>query len=152
MIPAIFRVLPRLALMASIGLFLLCLFSGGFYSSAARPENAFPGWQLLLFGWSAIPHGGVAWLANPAIGVAWALFSPKRPGRSAALAALALAFMTSFLFENRVASIYSENPSSVAGYGPGYWLWVASASMLLLGAAVATMPGEFLHEKIDVAH
>jgi hypothetical protein len=72
---------------------------------------------------------------------------PKASRSSAALAALALAFMISFLFENTVTSVYSENASSIAGYGPGYWLWVASASMLLLGAAVAAMPTRFLHEK-----
>lgn len=149
---AFFRLFPRFALTVSIGLFCLCLFSDGFYSSDAKPDGVFAGWQLFLFGWSAIPHGGIAWLANPAIGVAWVLFSQKRPGRSAALAALALAFMTSFLLEDRVASVYSENASNVAGYGPGYWLWVASASMLLLGAAVAAMPSEFLHENVDVAH
>jgi hypothetical protein len=92
----------------------------------------------------------MAWLANPTIGVAWLFFSQKRPGRSAALASLALAFMISFLFENKVASVYSENASSVAEYGLGYWLWVASASTFLLGTIVAAMPTEFLHKKVSV--
>jgi hypothetical protein len=144
---AVFLYFPKIALQSSIALSGLCLLSDAFYPYASRPDSAVPGWQLLLFGWSAIPHGGIAWLANPAIGVAWALFFLKRPGRSAGLAALALALMLSFLFESKVTSIFSETSTFVAEYGPGYWLWVACASMLLLGSIVAALPTEFLHHE-----
>jgi hypothetical protein len=112
---------PKLSLLTSIGLFCLCLLGDGFYSHASRPDSAVSGWQLFLFGWSAIPHGGVAWLANPVIGVAWVLFSLKHPGRSAGLAVLALALMISFLFESKVTSIYSETStvSPIAGSATG---------------------------------
>lgn len=142
---------PKFAVLASVGLFCLCLINDGFYSHASRPGSAVPGWQLLLFGWSAIPHGGAAWLANPVIGVAWALFFLKYPGRSAGLAALALALMIGFLFESRVTSIFSETSTFVAEYGPGYWLWVACASALLLGSIVAALPTEFLDQERDSA-
>lgn len=144
---AFFLFFPKIALLASIGLFCLCLLGDGFYPYASRPDSAIPGWQLFLFGWSAIPHGGIAWLANPVIGAAWALFFLKHPGRSAGLAALALAFMISFLFESKVTSIYSETSTFVAEYGPGYWLWVACASTLLLGSIVAALPTEFLEQE-----
>jgi hypothetical protein len=142
---------PKLSLLTSIGLFCLCLLGDGFYSHASRPDSAVSGWQLFLFGWSAIPHGGVAWLANPVIGVAWVLFSLKHPGRSAGLAVLALALMISFLFESKVTSIYSETSTVVADCGLGYWLWVASAFALLLGSIVAIMPTEFLNQRANNA-
>ena len=144
---AFFLSFPKIALLTSIGLFCLCLLNDGFYPHASRSDSAVPGWQLLLFGWSAIPHGGAAWLANPVIGVAWALFFLKHPGRSAGLAALALALMISFLFESKVTSIYSETNTFVAEYGAGYWLWVACASTLLLGSIVAALPTEFLDQE-----
>ena len=146
-----FQSFPKLALLVSIGLFCLCLLNDGFYPHASTPDSAVPGWQLLLFGWSAIPHGGVAWLANPVLGVAWVLFFLKHPGRSAGLAALALALMISFLLESKVTSMYSETGTLVAGYGAGYWLWVACASTLLLGSIVAALPTEFLDQESNGA-
>jgi hypothetical protein len=151
MMRTFFLSFPKLTLLASIGLFCLCLLNTGFYQHASTPASAVPGWQLLLFGWSAIPHGGVTWLANPVLGAAWAFFLMKHPGRSAGLAALALALMISFLFESKVTSIYSETSTFVAGYGPGYWLWVACASTLLLGGIVAALPTEFLDPERNAA-
>ena len=136
--------LREVTLLASIGLFCLSLFYEGFYWAPSSPHSAFPGWQLLFFGWSAIPHGGVAWLANPVIGVAWIFLALRRLGRSAGLAALGLALMASFLLVSTVASIYGETTESVVAYGFGYWLWVASAVVLLLGSLVAALPTNFL--------
>jgi hypothetical protein len=136
--------LRKVTLLVSMGLFCLSLFFEGFYWAPSSPLSAFPGWQLLFFGWSAIPHGGVAWLANPVISLAWVFLALRRLDRSAGLAALGLALMVSFLFVSSVASMYGETTESVVAYGFGYWLWVASAVVLLIGSLVAALPTKFL--------
>ena len=138
-----FNVFPKLALLTSISLFCTCLFCDGFYWTSS-PDRAYPGWQLLLLGWSAIPHGGIAWFANPALGLGWTFLASRRPVRSAGLASLGLAFMFSFLLVSEVTSVYASTSSGVTGYGIGYWLWVASAVTLLLASLVSALPTEFL--------
>jgi hypothetical protein len=140
-----FNHFPKLVFLTSIGLFGTSLFCDGFYW-ASSPDRAYPGWQLLLLGWSAVPHGGAAWFANPALGLGWTLLALRRPLQSAGLASLGLAFMLSFLLVSEVTSMYASTSSGVAGYGIGYWLWVASAATLLLASLVLAMPTEFLKQ------
>lgn len=144
-----FAVFPKVALYMSICLFCLSLLGETFYLKTSIPRAGFPGWQLLLFGWSALPHGGLSWLANPAMCAAWLLLALDHPARSAGLAALGLALMLSFLLVSEVASMYGEGVMSPAAYGTGYALWIASAIVLLLGTFIAAMPTEFLNERAN---
>lgn len=144
-----FTFFPKIALLASICLFCLSLLSDAFYLTTSTPRTGFPGWQLFFFGWSALLHGGVSWLANPAMCAAWLLLALRCPVRSAGLAALGLTLMVSFLLVSEVASMYGESIERPAAYGAGYALWIASAIVLLLGSIVAALPTEFLNESAN---
>ncbi len=141
-----FAVFPKVALYVSICLFCISLLSDAFYCTASAPRSGFPGWQLFFFGWAALPHGGVSWLANPAMAAAWLLLASHRPVLSGGLAALGLTLMLSFLLVSEVASMYEDGIVRPAAYGAGYALWVASAIVSLLGSIVAAMPTNFLNE------
>ena len=145
MLLTFFRVAPKMAQLISVGLFGISLFSDAFYRHVSDSQSAFPGWQLFFFGWSAIPHGGASWLANPALCAAWLYFARGYPIRSAGLSVLGLALMASFLSVDEVTSVYASSSAAVAGYGVGYKLWVASAIVSLLGGIIAVMPTEFLN-------
>jgi len=129
------RVVQRyLLLWLSIALFALCLANDGYYIEGPDPRAWAPAWGLLLFGWIGLFSGTIAWLANPALLTAWVMFYFGRYRRSAAFALIAAALMVSFLFAKTVVSSEAPTYSKVTGYGLGYWLWVASAFVLLIGA------------------
>lgn len=140
-----FRYFPKLALIASLLLFALSLANDAYSTSYDAGSGGHPGVFLLLLGWLGIAWGGtLAWLANPALGVAWAFFIRKRHGYSGAAAAVALLLMLSFLFQDTVIASEAPTYAQITGYSSGYWLWVASAVALLLANAVAGMPTDFL--------
>ena len=103
-----------------------------------------PALFLLFVGWYGLVAGCVAWFANPVMSLAWFLFVAKKPGFAAAGAALALALMLSFLFQDSVIASEAPTYAVIAGYARGFWLWVASAASLLTASIVAAMPTEFL--------
>lgn len=140
-----FRYFPKLAFVASILLFALCLANDAYSTTYDVAGGGHPGVFLLFLGWFGIAWGGtLAWLANPALGMAWAFFVHKRYGLSVIAAAAALLLMLSFLFQDMVIASVAPTYARITGYFLGYWLWVASAVALLLANAVAVMPTGFL--------
>lgn len=85
-----------------------------------------PGWQFLVHGWkglAALSIGGVSWLANPLLVLAWlSLATPKYAQLAAICAGLAaLAALTSFLF-NMLGGGGEE--LLISGYDIGFYLWL----------------------------
>jgi hypothetical protein len=124
-------------LWVSIALFVLCLVNDGYYIDGPDPRAWAPASGLLLFGWIGLFSGTIAWLANPALATAWVLFHFRRYRGSAIWALVATALIISFLFAKTVVSSESPTYSKVTGYGLGYWLWLGSALVLLVGATRA---------------
>jgi hypothetical protein len=125
----------RYALLSlSVALFAVCLANDGYYIAGPNPRAWAPARGLLLVGWIGIFYGTVAWVANPALFVAWLMFYLRRYKRATIFALLAMAFMLSFLLTKTVVSSEAPTYSKVIGYGPGYWLWVSSALALLVGS------------------
>jgi hypothetical protein len=119
----------------SIVLFAVCLANDGYYIAGPNPRAWAPAWGLLLVGWMGVfLSGPVAWFANPALVVAWCMFYFGRYGRATLFALIAAALMLSFLLSKTVVSSESTSESKVIGYGTGYWLWIASALVLLIGS------------------
>lgn len=126
---------PYLAL--SLGLFVGCLCFGAFdadHSSGDRSVGL--GIHLLLMGWLGVFDGIPAWLANPILAVAWFVALRRMHRLSFQFSLVALVLMLSFLAVSEVEISASGRPSSVTGYGLGYWLWVASAFVQAIGASV----------------
>jgi hypothetical protein len=93
----------------------------------------------LLFGWIGVLSGTVAWLANPALLFAWLMFLMGRYQGAAISALIATALMLSFLLTKTVISSEAPTFSKVIGYGPGYWLWLASALALVIGSILEAL-------------
>jgi hypothetical protein len=122
---------------ASILLFLASLTQNGFYIDRKdNPEAWSPCFGLLLIGWIAVPLGIPAWLANPAIFLAWicGLFGWKQS--AVVSCAFALVFSLSFIFCERILTDEGGGESGITGYGIGYWLWNASIAVALLGSTI----------------
>lgn len=141
------RLLQYTTLSISIALFILCLTNDGYYIAGPDPRAWAPGWGLFLFGWIGIFSGTVSWVANPLLLYAWVMFFLKRYRRSAMFAFGALVLMLAFLMSKTVVSSEAPTYSRIVGYGTGYWLWIASAAILLIG----TLTGERLRGKLPSA-
>ena len=98
-----------------------------------------PAWGLLLIGWMGLAYGTFTWLGNPALIAAWMLFFNKKPTLSLLAAFIALVFMVSFLFQQTVVSSEAPSYSRIVGYGTGYWLWLTSGVLQVVGSAVAAL-------------
>jgi hypothetical protein len=121
----------------SIALFVLCLTQDGYYIAGRNPRAWSPAIGLLLLGWIGLSEHAFAWIANPLMFLAWFFAWKSKPGRALVLSGLALVFMASFLSEKRILSDENGGTSAITGYGPGFWLWLASAAVMMGGAAMA---------------
>jgi hypothetical protein len=137
-------IVTRMTLMVSIGLFVVCLLGNGYCIEELKAQAWSPAWSLLLFGWIGVFYGSTAWLANPALLVAWVLSLCRRPTLSLLAALMAVVLMATFLLQKIVVSSEAPTYSRIAGYGIGYWLWLASALTQMAGSAVATFSTKYL--------
>jgi len=113
----------------SAALFATALTQPGFLWGQRTLAPA-PAWRLLLYGWQAVAHGYIEWLANPALLASWVLALVGRRSPSLGAAGIALALMLVFL--SRRTLELPAGPAALA-YGAGYWLWLGSALLMLLG-------------------
>jgi hypothetical protein len=120
----------------SIALFGAALTQPAFFLGKS-PHVSGPSLRLLLEGWRALPHGYVEWCANPALLVSWATVLRRRPGISLAAACVAAGLMLMFLSRRTLALPHAgPDPLLVAvSCGPGYWLWVGSALLMIVAGA-----------------
>jgi hypothetical protein len=125
----------------SIALFVLCLSCDGYYIEGQNPRAWAPSWGLLLIGWSGLFYGTFSWLANPALFAAWFMFYRRRYWRATICGLIAAVLMLSFLLTKTIVSSEAPTYSRVIGHGIGYWLWVASAFVLLSASIAASISG-----------
>ena len=93
-------------------------------------------WDLFFFGWlSAIfDLRYVAWFANPLILATWHLYLRNAQVPSLVSAVLGLALALSFLLVETIPHFPRDGFfGSIYSYGIGYWLWIASAAILVVG-------------------
>ena len=112
-----FRLFPKFALAASFALFAACLLNDAYYIEGSDPRAWSRAWGLLLIGWVGFASGTIAWLANPALILAWVLSLNKKHVLSLVAAVVALLLMVSFLFQASVISSEAPTYSRVVGYG-----------------------------------
>jgi hypothetical protein len=105
------------------------------------------GWELLISGWLGVfdanPLMLFIWLANPIIVVTWILYLRGRWSAAWTFSLFALGVTLSFLL---VGSVLGPGPEGVnvadfemreiISYGMGYWPWVASAAVLVVGVRI----------------
>lgn len=123
---------------ASVVLFLVSLTLNGYYTDGDKPDAWAPCFGLLLVGWIGVFERIPAWLANPALAIAWVLMGLRRSGLAAfALTVASLGLALSFLYHQRIMTDEAGNYARITGYGAGYWLWIASMVVALIGCLVS---------------
>jgi succinate dehydrogenase/fumarate reductase cytochrome b subunit len=97
------------------------------------------GLALLLFGWLGVFYGYFAWLANPALLLAW-FFMSSPSSRLAAIgcAVIACALAASFLGVREILINEAGHIGKIVALGAAYWLWLVSTVM----AVIASVLGE----------
>lgn len=121
----------------SVLLFVASLWFEPFYVFKNGERTAFSdGPSLLVGGWMTVLGGWVAWLANPAwiASCACLLWGERKDAWAAASFSIAaVAFSVSFLLIDRVPIDTAVNYATIDGYGWGYYLWVLSHVVLMIG-------------------
>lgn len=141
---------PRNVALASIALFFsACFFhsmgtcGGMSFFSTIPPEKVvwFDNINVVFFGWAAALLGQFGWFANiPWIANLFRLSSKQKP-RSAMVVAEGLFVVAAFA---PVSLAHSEaslsGPICLSGLGLGFWLWVASHLIVILGRSSGDFP------------
>lgn len=93
------------------------------------------GFVAFLFGILGIFVGGayITWFANPFLILSW-LFIGKRPWVSLILSSFSLVIAFSFLIYDEIMINEAGHYGEIIGYALGYWLWIASIAIMLLGS------------------
>jgi hypothetical protein len=117
----------------SIGIFCLAMTQTAYYEVTDDPARNSAG--LLLIGWmGTLASGYIEWIANPLLFYSWFSALHKRYWQAVGSAVLALTLILSFL--RRTAIVWTGDNGSktvaIRGYGFGYWLWIASAAIIII--------------------
>jgi hypothetical protein len=130
----------KITFIISLAAYISSLFCDCFYSNTGNGEI---GLVLLIFGGIWVLAGGsaITWLANPLLWYAWAKRSDTRKSRYASF----LSFFVSLLFlsfDNVPGAggcggtdgmISHCDDLKIYSYGLGYYLWLASSLVFLIG-------------------
>jgi hypothetical protein len=117
----------------SISIYCVSLMCECFYQFPSNDDTSV-GYCLLFMGWIGIYWDYYAWLANPVLFVSW-FYMQKKIKISFVISVVSCAFMLSFLSYKTILAraMPSVMHSLIVGYGAGYWLWLASGVVMLIG-------------------
>lgn len=94
------------------------------------------GLACALLGWAEMDGGGIAWLANPLLFIGAFLLLLKQIKISAVLSLIAFGLTFCYLSVGEITVNEAGHKFPITGYGPGYFLWVASCFSLLIGTII----------------
>lgn len=120
----------KIPFVASILLYIACLFFSGFYIRTAQQPYGGASLYLLAMGWLGILGGHFSWFANPLYFIAIGI-RRKRNGLSLVLSIFSLLLALSFLIHNRIITDEGGGTGAITAYGFGYYLWVISILLLV---------------------
>lgn len=111
-------------------IYLLSLTQETFHISGGNPSAWSNGFANLLFGFVS---GQVTWFANPVIFLSW--ISLNYSSKYAIVPSLtATVLCLQFLTVDELVTSEAGHFSQIISYHFGYWLWLASAVMCLVGS------------------
>jgi uncharacterized membrane protein len=121
--------LRKTILFSSIVIFIISLTQECFCTFEGCADSII----VLVFGFFGILSGGVglSWFANPLIIASWILIKNNKISTILSIIAFVLSF--SFLFFKEIMTDESGNLREILGYKLGYWLWLLSIFITLLG-------------------
>lgn len=123
----------KIFLYLSIGMFIISLTQKSYCSSYGLCDNY--GFLSLFIGWLGVfmlHIPAFTWLSNPLLLGSW-IFFKKKPKISFILSIIAFFLMLSFLLVDEIISNEAGTKSKVVFYGLGYWLWLFSSFIMLIG-------------------
>jgi len=127
----------KIFLLLSIGVFIISLTQKSFCTNS-NVCRYFSGFLSLIFGWLGVFILHIPtfpWLANPLLLVSWILFR-KKPKVSFILSIVAFILMLSFLLVDEIITNEAGTKSKVVSYELGYWLWLLSSFIMLIGNSI----------------
>lgn len=127
--------LRKATIFSSIIFFVMSLTQNSF-ETIVGPNSK--GIMDLLVGWMGVLMlhlPAMVWLANPTLLAAW-IFIKKNQRISFILSVISLLIMLSFLLFDEIIVNESGASSKITAYGLGYWLWVLSAFIMVVGNTV----------------
>ena len=149
--PSILLTLHGIFLFVSVGLFFASLPFDCFYrGNQLQKSPVGPGIWLLMMGWLGIFEKQFAWYTNPFLFVTWitmCIRTSRKVPFCCAIAAFALAF--SFVFYGDTLANESGGRANIVGYGPGYWFWLSSTFIALIGCVFGLIAKKRLPRSIQ---
>ncbi|WP_250253676.1 hypothetical protein [Chryseobacterium sp. Marseille-Q3244] len=94
------------------------------------------GLACALLGWAEMDGGGIAWLANPLLFIGAFFLLLKQIKISAVLSLIAFGLTFCYLSVGEITVNEAGHKFPITGYGPGYFLWIASCFSLLIGSII----------------
>ena len=128
-------ILKWATVIASGVLFCLSLTQNAYCIQSNLTTRCVDSASALLLGWFGVLLGGAAvtWLANPFLVVSWVIIFTA-PGKFALGTSLFTSLiMLSFLTFDKVLINEAGHYSAIIDYSSGYWLWLSSSVILVLG-------------------
>jgi hypothetical protein len=113
---------------------LICSFTQHSYCTTNGCRDSF---FIYIFGAIGFVYSwaGLTWLANPLLFISWVTFDRYRK-MSLITSLLATVIALSFMLCNKIIDNEGGYFSAIVSYRPGYWLWVSSSLVMLLGNVI----------------
>jgi hypothetical protein len=120
---------------SSISFFIIAMTQECF---CVLPKPCVMGYMSFLFGWLGVLAADPAsfvWIANPLLFASWVKIK-KSTRMTFILSVLSLIIMVSFLFAGEIIVSESGSLQKIISIKLGYWLWVLSAFIMVIGNGV----------------
>ena len=125
---------PASYILTALGLYLTCLALPSIsVANSGAPEL---GGSYLVTGWMGPAAGQFEWFANPCIYGAAYYLARGHDRASVSLSALAILLITILLGTREIIAGDGNMRREILAFHSGYWLWLASAGILMLGGLV----------------
>ncbi|MGU3374129.1 hypothetical protein [Chryseobacterium sp. M5A1_1a] len=103
------------------------------FTAVYTKDHEMSGLGCLLLGWAEMDGGGISWMANPLLFIAAFFLLLKKIKISAVISFLAFALTFCYLSVGEITVNEAGHKFPITGYGPAYFLWIASCFSLLIG-------------------
>lgn len=125
--------LKKYIIITSISLFIISLTQKCYCTTSECGDSI----MAFLLGWAALLSGGagISWLANPLLFASWIILK-KNLKLAMFLSVAALLLSLSFLMFDTVIANEAGQKHQIIAYKMGYWLWMGSNMVMLLGTFV----------------
>jgi hypothetical protein len=124
----------RLYALISAITFVIAMTQPAYYQTRSG-ETVIGSAMCLKIGAMGLLAGYFEWIANPLLLFSWIAAICGRRYQAAISSTIALIFIASFLFRSKMTYPLYQRESTVpiVGHGLGYWLWMLSAAIMVVG-------------------